>query len=80
MHAVADTGATLVRIKRDQNEKNIRSAVMPLVVNLPDDTVVRTTHVYDYKIPGLPTLLERHIVPELTVALLIGIRLLCKTR
>ena len=40
MHAVADTGATLVRIKRDQNEKKFRSAVMPLVANLPDGTVV----------------------------------------
>ncbi len=40
--------------------------------------MVGSTHVCDYKIPGLPTLLEGHIVPELTVALLIGIRVLCK--
>ena len=40
--------------------------------------MVRSTHVCDYKIPGLPTLLEGHIVPELTVALLISIRVLCK--
>jgi len=61
-------------------KKNIRSAVLPLVVNLPEGTVVRSTHVYDYEIPGLPMLLEGHIVPELTVALLIGIRVLCKAR
>jgi hypothetical protein len=58
--------------------KNICPAVMPLVINLPDGTVVRSTHIYDYEIPGLPTLLEAHIVPDLTVASLIGIRVLCK--
>ncbi len=51
---------------------------MPLVVNLPDGTVVRSTHVCDYEIPRLPTLLEAYVVPDLTVALLIGIRALCK--
>ncbi len=40
--------------------------------------MVRSTHVCDYKIPGLPTLLEGHIVPKLTVALLIGISVLFK--
>ena len=77
-HAVADTGATLVFILKGTKMKNIRSAVTPLVVNLPDGTVVRSTHVCDYEIPGLPTLLEGHIVPELTVASLIGICVLCK--
>ncbi len=77
-HAVADTGATSVFALKGTNMKNIRSAVTQLVVNLPDGTVVRSTHVCDYKIPGLPTLLEGHIVPELTVASLIGIRVLYK--
>jgi len=77
-HAVADTGATSVFVLKGTNMKNIRSAVTQLVVNLPDGTVVRSTHVCDYKIPGLPTLLEGHIVPELTVASLIGIRVLYK--
>jgi hypothetical protein len=51
---------------------------MPLIINLPDGTVVRSTHVCDYEIPGLSTLLEVHIVPELTLASLIGIPVLCK--
>ena len=78
MHAVADTGATSVFALKGTKMKNIRSAVTPLVVNLLDGTLVRSTHVCDYKIPGLPMLLEGHIVLELTVASLIGIHVLCK--
>ena len=32
----------------------------------------------DYEIPGLPMSIEAHIVPDLTVASLIGIHVLCK--
>ena len=78
MHAVADTGATSVFALKGTKMKNIRSAVTPLVVNLLDGTLVRSTHVCDYKIPGLPMLLEGDIVLELTVASLIGIHVLCK--
>ncbi len=77
-HAVADTGAMSVFVLKGAKVKNIRSAVTPLVVNLPDGTVVQLTHVCDYEIPGLPTLLKAHIVPDLTVASLISIRVLCK--
>ena len=58
--------------------KNIWPAVTPLIINLPDGTVVRSTHICDYEIPSLPTHLKAHIVLELTVALLIGIHILCK--
>ncbi len=37
-----------------------------------------STHVCDITIPGLPTVLVGHVVPHLAVALLIGIRPLCK--
>ena len=39
-HAVADTGAMLVFVLKGTKMKNIRPAVMPLPVNLPDGTVV----------------------------------------
>ena len=78
MHAVADTRATSVFVLKGTKMKNIRPAVTPLIVNLPDGTVVRSTHVCDYEIPGLPMLLEAHMVSDLTVALLIGIHVLCK--
>jgi hypothetical protein len=77
-HAVADTGATSVFVLKGTKMKNIRSAVTLLVVNLLDGTVMRSMHVCDYEIPGLPTLLKAHIVPDLTVASLIGIHVLCK--
>ena len=47
-------------------------------INLPDGTVEKSTHICNLEIPGLPHVLEGHIVPELTVASLIGIRILCK--
>ena len=79
MHAVADTGATSVMImKKTPNMKNVRQATHPLTINLPDGTMVKSTHICDLKIPGLPYVLEGHIVPDLTVASLIGIRILCK--
>ncbi len=40
--------------------------------------MVKSTHICDLKIPGLPYVLERHIMPDLTVASLVGIRILCK--
>ena len=40
--------------------------------------VVKSTHVCDLEIPGLPYVLEGCIVLNLTVASLVGIRILCK--
>ena len=77
-HAVAGTGATSIFVLKGTTMKNIRPAVKPLVINLPNSTVVRSTVVCDFEIPGLPMVLEGHVVPDLTVALLIGIRVLCK--
>ncbi len=77
-HAVADTGATLVFIMTGMPMMNIRPATHPLTINLPDGRVVKSTHVCDMMIPSLPTVLEGHIVPDLQVASLLGIRILCQ--
>ncbi len=78
-HAVADTGATSIMImEKTPNMRNVRPATQPLTINLPDGTIVKSTHIWDLEIPGLPHVLEGHIVPELTVASLVGIRILCK--
>ena len=77
-HAVADTGATSILVMKDTPMKNIRPMTNPLNINLPDGTIVKSTHMCDLEIPGLPHVLEGHIVPELTVASLVGIRILCK--
>jgi hypothetical protein len=58
--------------------KNIRPTTNPLNINLPDGTIVKSSHISDLEIPGLPHVLEGHIMPELTVASLVGIRILCK--
>jgi len=57
---------------------NKRIASTPLTINLPDGKKVKSSHICDINIPGLPTILMGHIVPSLTVASLIGIRPLCK--
>ena len=77
-HAIADTGATSIFIMDGVDVVNKRIAPTPLTINLPDGKKVKSSHVCDVTIPGLPTILLGHIVPSLTVASLIGIRPLCK--
>jgi hypothetical protein len=77
-HAVANTGTTSVMVMKDTPMNNVRPATNPLNINLPDGTMVKSMHVCNLEIPGLPYVLEGHIVPDLTMALLIVIRILCK--
>ncbi len=76
--AIADTGATSFFIMEGTDVANRRVASSPLTINFPDGTQVRSTHVCDINIPGLPVMLKGHIVPSLNVVSLIGIRPLCK--
>jgi hypothetical protein len=48
----------------------------PLKVALADGRRVMSTHMCDIIIPGLPTMLVGHIVPELSITSLFGIRVL----
>ena len=76
--AIADSGATSIFLRDNVDVENKRHASKPLVINLPDGRKVKSTHVCDIAIPGLPTMLTGHIVPDLKIASLIGIRPLCK--
>jgi hypothetical protein len=76
--AIADTGATSIFIMEGADVKNKRPAIQPLTINLPDGRQIKSTHICDINIPGLPTTLTGHIVPNLTIASLFGIRVLCK--
>jgi hypothetical protein len=58
--------------------KNLRWADHPITISLPDGSKVSSTHICDIIIPGLSTLLTGPIVPGITMASLIGIRILCK--
>jgi hypothetical protein len=77
-HAIADTGATSIFIMDGVGAVNKWMTLKPLTINLPDSRKVWSTHVWDIAIPGLPTVLTGHIVPDLALALLVGIRPLCK--
>jgi hypothetical protein len=76
--AIADTGATSIFIMEGADVDNKRPAMLPLTINLPDGKQIRSTHVCDIQIPGLPTMLLGHIVSSLSIASLIGIRPLCQ--
>jgi hypothetical protein len=65
-------------VMKDTPVKNVCPATNPLNINLPDGAIVRSMHVCDLEILGSPYVLEGHIVPDLTVSLLIGIQILCK--
>ncbi len=59
--------------------ENIRPTTNPLSnINLPSRGIVHSTHECDVNIPGLPLTLTGHIVSRLTMASLMGIRVLCK--
>jgi hypothetical protein len=79
-HVVANTGATSVFIIDGTPTKNKWPAMHPIQINLPDRRKVTSTHICDETIPGLPIRLSGHIIPEMTRASLLGIRVLCKAR
>jgi hypothetical protein len=51
---------------------------IPSILILPDGTIVKSTHICDLETPGLPHAILGRIVSKLTVASLMGIRILCK--
>jgi len=77
-HAIADMGATSIFMMAGTPMKNIHPATDPLTINLPNGEIVHSTHICDISIPGLPMILTGHIVPGLSMASLMGIRVLCK--
>jgi hypothetical protein len=71
-------GTTSIFIMEGINVANKQVASKQLTINLPDGRKVQWTHVCNIAIPGLPTDLTGHIVPDLALASLVGIRPLCK--
>ena len=74
--AIADSGATQIFVMDGIPVHNRRKTTCPLKVALADRRRVMSTHMCDIIIPGLPTTLVGHIVPELSIASLFGIRVL----
>jgi len=50
----------------------------PLTINLPNGKIAHSMHICDISIPGLLMILTGHIVSGLSMASLLGIRILCK--
>ncbi len=71
--AVADTEAMSMFIMDRVDVENKRLATKPLTLNLPDGRKIKSTHVCNINIPGLPIILTGHIIPDLKIASLIGI-------
>ncbi len=77
-HAIADTGATSIFIMKGTPIKNFCRADHLITITLPNGSKVVSTHICDITIPCLPTILMGHIVMGITMASLIGIRILRK--
>ena len=74
--AIADSGATQIFVMEGTPVLNKRITTCPLKVALADGRHVMSTHMCDIILPGLPTTLVGHIIPELSIASLFGIRVL----
>jgi hypothetical protein len=77
-HAVANTGTTSIFIMACAPANNICMATKPIHISLPDGKKIVLTNICDVDIPGLPHKLIGHIVPDMKMASLLGIRVLCK--
>jgi hypothetical protein len=76
--AVADLGATQIFIMEGTPVINKRATTRPLKVTLSDGRQVMSTHMWDIIIKGLTFMLTGHIIPDLSIASLFGIRVLTK--
>jgi hypothetical protein len=74
--AIADSGATQIFVMDGTPVINKRPITHPLKVALADGWIVLSTYMCDIKINGLPTVLTGHIIPDLSIASLFGIRVL----
>jgi hypothetical protein len=74
--AIADSGATQIFVMDGLPVHNKQKTTCPLKVSLADGRRVTSTHMCDIIIPGLPTMLVGHIVPELSITSLFRIRVL----
>jgi hypothetical protein len=71
--AIADSGATQIFVMDGTPVHNKQKTTCPLKIALADGRRVMSTHMCDIIIPGLPTTLVGHIVPELSIPSLFGI-------
>jgi hypothetical protein len=73
-NAIADSGATQIFVTEGKTAVKKRATTRPLKVSLADRRQVISTHMCHIKTDGLPLVLTGHITPDLSIALLFGIR------
>jgi hypothetical protein len=78
-NAIADLGATQIFVMDGIPVINKCPAMRPLKVLLADGRQVMSTHMCDIHINGLLVVLTLHIIPDLPIASLFGIRVLTET-
>jgi hypothetical protein len=74
--AITDSGAMQIFIMEGTPLQNKRPTSSTLQVTLADGCKVLLMHECDIHIDGLPVMLTGHIIPELSIASLFGIRVL----
>jgi hypothetical protein len=74
--AIADSGTTQIIVMEGAEIINKCRTICPLKVTLADGQQAVSTHMCNRHINGLPLGLMGHIIPDLSIALLFGIRVL----
>jgi hypothetical protein len=77
-NAIADSGATQIFVMDGTPMVNRGPTTQPLKVSLAGGRQVMTTHMCDIHIKGLLFVLTGHIIPDLSIASLFGIKVLTK--
>jgi hypothetical protein len=77
-HAVANTGTMAIFVMAGAPADNIHMETKPIHISLPDGKKIVSTHIFDVDIPDIPHKLIGHIVPDMKMASLLGICVLCK--
>jgi hypothetical protein len=77
-NAIADSEATQIFVVDGTPMVNKQPTTQPLKVALADGQQVISTHMCDIHIKGLPFVLSGHVIPDLSIASLFGIRVLTK--
>jgi hypothetical protein len=76
--AIADSGATQIFVMENTPVINKHITQSPLKVALADGHEVFSTHECNVHIVGLPTIITKHIIPDLMITLLFRIRVLLR--
>jgi hypothetical protein len=76
--AITDMGATSFFLTKDAPCQNKQLTNSPLSLTLPYGQKIKSTHVCDITIPGLPTIITGHIMPDMTAASFFGVRVFSK--